>query len=137
MAQVTGAFPYDIDHLLGGRARVLFAPTTEPLPGDISDLVDMTSPYAVNGSWEDLGATRDAASYSRSIGTEGYEIQQATGLVLEEITEVSRQLQVSIAEIKPEHLQIIEEAASVGTIAAAAGVSAQKSVEFGSFTFTV
>ena len=66
MAQVTGAFPYDIDHLLGGRARVLFAPTTEPLPGDISDLVDMTSPYAVNGSWEDLGATRDAASYSRS-----------------------------------------------------------------------
>ena len=104
MAQVTGAFQYDIDHLLGGRARVLFAPTTEPLPGDISDLVDMTSPYAVNGSWEDLGATRDAASYSRSIGTEGYEIQQATGLVLEEITEVSRQLQVSIAEIKPEHL---------------------------------
>jgi hypothetical protein len=134
MAQIPGAFPYDLDGLLGGRARVLYAPDSQAIPVNIADVVDMTDPYPVNADWLDLGATRESASYSREIASSGYEIQQATGMVIEEITDVSRTMGVSIAEINPAHLQIIEEAAAVGTVAAAVGKSAQKQVKFGSFS---
>lgn len=136
MAVVPGAFPYDLDHLLGGRARVILAPASEPIPASIADVIDMETPYAVQGSWFDLGATRDSASYTKSIESEGLEIQQVSGLVLEEITDINRQIKVSLAEVKAENLKIVEESATTGTVAAAAGVSAQKSVKFGSFSDT-
>ncbi len=136
MAVVTGAFPYDLDNVLGGRARVVYAPDTEAIPTSIADIIDMTSPYEVVGDWVDLGATRDSSSYSKSIESSGYEIQQATSAVLEEITEISRQMTVSIAEIAPENLLLLEEAGAVGTVAAATLKGAQKQVKFGSFSDT-
>lgn len=133
MAIVTGEFPYDLDHLLGGRARVILAPGTQAIPDSIADVIDMETPYATQGDWFDLGATRDAASYTRSIETAGLEIQQVSGLVLEEIDSITRQLAVSLAEINQENLVVTEEG-TTGTVAAAAGVSAQKAVKFGTFS---
>lgn len=133
---VTGAFPYDLDNVLGGRARVLYAPDTESIPTSIADVIDMTSPYAVVGDWIDLGATRDSSSYSKSIESSGYEIQQATSAVLEEITDVTRTMTISIAEIAPENIVLLEEAGSIGTIAAATLKGAQKQVKVGSFSDT-
>ena len=55
--------------------------------------------------------------------------------MLEEITEITHTMEVSVAEIAPEQLAIIEVSASgVGTIAGGAGKSSQKSVKFGSLS---
>jgi hypothetical protein len=133
MALETGAFPYDKDNLLGGAARVLYAPDSEAIPTSIADVIDMETPYTSQSGWVDLGATRDAASYARGVSAEGYQIQQLSGDVLEEITEITRTMTVSIAEIKAEHLQIMEEANSIGAVAAGALTSAQESVKVGLF----
>src|SRR4051794_35345320 len=114
MAQVTGAFPYDIDNLLGGAVRVLYAPTTAALPADISDVIDMTTPYAPVTPWKDFGATKESFTYTRGFDTEGLEIQQVPGAILEDITDLSRTITVSVAELRDELLQIMEQ----GTIAA-------------------
>ena len=55
--------------------------------------------------------------------------------MIEEITEITRSIEVSFADLRPEHLKMIEEgSAAVGTVAAVASASAQKVVEFGSFS---
>jgi hypothetical protein len=136
MALTGYPFPYDVDQLLGGAVRILYAPTTEPIPTSIDDVIDMTDPYAPAGTWVDLGATRDSFSYSRGFDTSGYEIQQLAGNVIEEITDISRTIEVSFADFRPEHLAMIEGRAStvVESVAAVAGSSAQETVKFGSFS---
>jgi hypothetical protein len=139
MALSTGAFPYDIANLLGGAVRILYAdPETVAVPGDISDVIDMQSPYASQTGWTDLGATRDAFSYSRSFDTEGYEIQQVAGNVIEELTDITRSIEISFADFRPEHLKMIENAPNIDTIGPVAHAtdpaSEQKRIGFGSFS---
>jgi hypothetical protein len=141
MALTTGAFPYDINNLLGGAVRILYAddPDTTGIPDDMVDVFDVVSPYASNAGWTDLGATRDAFSYSRSFDTEGWEIQQLAGNVIEELTDITRTIEVSIADFRPEHLKMIENAPNIGDVNAvpAAGETVQKRIPFGSFTSVV
>jgi hypothetical protein len=136
MAQVTGAFPYDIDNLLGGAVRVLYAPSTVAVPTNIADVIEMVAPYTPKTGWLDLGATRDGFSYSRGFDVEGYEIQQVAGPILEEVTDITRTVTASAAEFTPEILRILEEAGTPGAQAAAAGISAQEILKFGGFTTT-
>jgi hypothetical protein len=133
MPAITGPFPYNVDNLLGGAVRVLIADATQAVPANIADIIDMVSPYAPATGWTDLGAAKDAFSYTRAFETAGYEIQQVAGPILEEITTITRTITTSVAEITPENLGIFEEAGAPLTIAAAAGQSAQKGVSFGSF----
>lgn len=133
MANTGFPFPYDVDNLLSGAVRILRAPAATAVPTDISDVIGMVSPYAALTGWTDLGATRESFSYTRGFDTEGLEIQQVAGNILEEITSITRSLQLSMAEFKPEHFQLMEGAPSVATIAAAANTGAQKKVGFGSF----
>lgn len=175
-----GAFPYDLNHLLGGATRVLYAPITADVPDGPSDIFQQTYPYnpiggayvaadvasgagsftvndgsslpasgslytilqgsgsdditftrsgntiTVTGSsltedlpegtfvhtangWRDFGATREAFNYGRNVAAQGQQIQQVSADVLEEVTDVQRTAAVSIAEIRPELLAIIEE----------------------------
>jgi hypothetical protein len=129
------AFPWNISNLLGGRIRALYAQTTEPLPAGPDDIFAQTSvanpAYAPAGTWKDFGGGRDASSYGRSIAKSGWELQQAKAAVVEQVSSVTRRLSLSIAEITPEILQIVEVAPAVGTLAAAANVSAFKEVGMG------
>ena len=136
MALTGHPFPYDLNNLLGGRVRVLFAPTSTSitLAGGIDDVIEVNGGYAAQSGWTDLGATKDSFSYSRGFDTAGWEIQQIQGNVIEEVTDITRSISVSVAEIKPEHLQLIENAPSIATISAAAGRSAQKKIAFGAFS---
>lgn len=135
MAVIQGAFPYDLDHILGGRARVLFAETSQALPTKLNDIINIQTPYAPAAGWTDFGATSEGSSYNRDMDSEGWEIEQATGAIFEEITEVNRSLDITMAEVKPETLQILENAPSISSIAAVAGTNtAQKAVKFGGFT---
>jgi hypothetical protein len=134
MALSTGPFPYDISNLLGGAARILYAETTTAVPADIADVISMVSPYTAQTGWTDLGATRDAFSYSRGFDTEGYEIQQVAGNVIEELTDITRSIEVSFADFRAEHLKMIENAPAVDAIDPVPLASAQKRVGFGSFS---
>lgn len=135
MANQGFPFPYDIGNLLGGSVRVLYAPDSQAVPADIGDVIDMVSPYAPKTGWVDLGATKEAFSYHRSFDTSGWEIQQVAGNVIEELTNLTRRIGVSIAEFRKELLRIIEgDNGSVTAIAASAGKSAQDKISFGSFS---
>src|SRR3982750_708625 len=100
MALVGYPFPYDITNLLSGAVSVLYGTpgdgtgATVDLPADISDVVDMTAPYAPKPGWTYLGATREAFSYSRGFDTEGLEIQQSETAILEEVTGITRSITV-------------------------------------------
>ena len=130
---VQGPRPYNIDHLLGGAARILISADTPlpALPANLEDIIDNTFPYAPVTGYVDFGATKEGASYTRDISSEGYEIQQTTGNVLEEITEVERTLQVSVAEFRKEHFKIMEESQAVEQVAEGATNAPQDIVKFG------
>jgi hypothetical protein len=139
---LTGApFPYDIENLLGGAVRILWAPAAgtgaASVPDSMADVIDMEDPYAAVTPWADLGATKESFTYSRGFDTSGYEIQQVAGNVIEEITDITRSIEISYADFRPEHLQMIENAPAVADVAAAAGASAQKKVAFGAFSSPV
>lgn len=100
-------------------------------------VIGMVAPYGEKTGWVDIGATADSTDYTRDMNSSGWEIEQSSSAVFEEITEVSRTLKVEVAEITPEKLRILEEAGAIGTVAAGSGWSAQKSVKFGSFSSLV
>lgn len=135
MPQVGFPFPYDINNLLSGAVSILYARIADVavLPDDISDVIGMVSPYTPKAGWNYLGATREAFSYSRGFDTEGLEIQQSQSAILEEVTDINRSLTVSMAEFNPFGFQLMENAPSVATVAAAANVSAQDRIAFGNF----
>lgn len=133
MPAVTGAFPYNVDNLLGGAVRILYAPTTVAIPDSISDVIDMEAPYAAQTGWLDFGATKEAFSYSRAFDVSGYEIQQVPGSILEDITDLTRQISVSVAELTDTTLKIIEQGSIAADVSAAAGIGSQDVIKFGSF----
>src|SRR5688572_5865610 len=133
MPAITGAFPYNVDNLLGGAVRILYAPTSVAVPEGIEDVIDMETPYAPKTGWIDFGSTKEAFTYTRSFDVSGYEIQQVPGSVLEDITDLTRSISVSVAELTPETLAIVEEGTIATDVSAAAGVSGQDVVKFGSF----
>ena len=172
-----GAFPYDLNHLLGGATRVLYTPITTAIPSGPSQIFSQTYPYNPVGAayvttdvapagtaitvndastlpatpfalqsalqsgdisvtaktgnsltvtgvtaalpagtflhtadgWRDFGATREAFVYGRNLAATGYQIQQVSADILEEVTDTQRTAAVSIAEIRPETLAIMEE----------------------------
>lgn len=125
--------PANIAKLLGGTCRVMRSPVTGAAPANLADIISLTKVAAVNSGtatapWLNFGATSDDQSYSRDVSSEGYEINERSGEVLEDITGVERTFSVSLAEITPEHLQLLEGAAAITTIAAGANKSAQKKV---------
>lgn len=134
MTLVKGSFPYDLDHLLGGRVRVLISKiTTTPaaIPVKINDVIGLEGTYDPVTKWLDVGAARDSASYSRSFSEEGWGIQQVNSDVLSDITGTARSVSLSVAEVRPDLLELIEQSPGGETVVAAVGASAQKAVPFG------
>jgi hypothetical protein len=136
MPLTTGAFPFDLDNALGGRARVLISDLSDvapvAVPTKIHDVIETVYPYPAQTGWVDLGLTLEGASYGRSFTEEGWEYQQAQSALLSEITGVARSATVSIAEIHEDTLAMIEQSPGIETIAAKNGVSiGQKAVPFG------
>jgi len=141
MATITGPFPYDVDNLLGGQVRVLYAPTSVALPTGIADVIEMIGPdYDPKTGWVDLLATKEAFSYSRGFDVSGWEIQQTAGNVIEEITDITRSVNVSVANFTTDILKILEGGSgTTSTVSATPGAAAvaegaQDVLQFGSFT---
>lgn len=139
MALTGFPFPYDINNLLGGAVRIVYAvadgATPQAVPAGMDDVFSMVSPYALKTGWTDLGATKESFSYTRGFDTEGYEIQQLAGNVIEEITDITRTIEVSYADLRVEHLSLIEGGtAAVAPVAGGANKGAQQRASFGSFS---
>ncbi len=138
MALVGFPFPYNIENLLSGAVSILYSKITGATPADIpegiEDVVLMEAPYTVQTGWTWLGATKETFTYNRGFSTEGLEIQQVAGNILEELTDINRSITVSMAEFNPFGFQLMENAPEIETLVAAAGVSAQKRIAFGSFS---
>jgi hypothetical protein len=112
---------------------VLYAPVSAPLPDSIQDVLATATPYAAVSPWTDFGATKESFTYTRSFDTEGLEIQQVPGAILEDITDLSRTITVSVAELRPELLAIIEQGTVAADAASTATSGAQDIVKFGAF----
>lgn len=121
---------YDETNLIGAGARVLYTPFATTIPVFPSDIFDGTSPYAPKTGWLDFGATSGPPVIGRNITTAGFNIQQTTTTLLEEINEIDRTLTVPIAEFSPTILALLEES-TVATYAAASKRGTGKKVAFG------
>jgi hypothetical protein len=129
-------FPHDEQNLAIGRARVLYAAIEDvAVPTSLDDVIDLEGPgYAPKEGYNDFGAAKSSASYTKGLSEQKIEIQQVDAAVFTDITETNRSIKFSIAEIKPENLQILEQAADIETIVAGPGRSAQKRVPFGAIS---
>lgn len=137
MTLVTGTLPYDIANLLGGASRVVVSDDSAALPAvptKLQDIINCTSPYLPKTGWVDIGATADATTYRRELTSEGWEIQQVNGTILEDVTDVARSMTVPMADFRPEFINMLEEASGVTSIAAATGAVSQKAVKGGTIT---
>lgn len=136
MALVQGAFPYDLNELLGGVVRVVLQPYDDAaIPDSPIDIFDQVAPYETNGDFADLGATTDDFTYGRALEVSGYEIQQVQGNVFEEVADSTRTVSVPMAQIGPAGLKIIEQQADdPELIAAALGSSAYDAVDIGTIS---
>jgi hypothetical protein len=130
--------PYNLENLIVGAVRVMWALVEDiaTVPVKIQDIVFMTAAgaYAAKTDWNEFGATSDASAYTRGMESEGVEIQQETGQIMKEITEINRAFSLTMAEIFEDNVQILENADAIEDVAAAALTGAQKSIGLGTFT---
>ena len=122
------------DNIIGGPGRLVFKPFDGTYPTTIAEVMDTADPYDLLAGWEDLGATSDGISITRSFSTQDFEVDQVVGAVDTDITSWSHSLKTNLAENTVENRQlalvggtITETAAVVGattTLTAAATVNA-------------
>lgn len=126
-------FPFSLNDIAAGPARVMYAPTTVAVPVKLSDIFDNESPYTPTTGWLDFGATSGPTQISRNITSDGFNIQQSTSTILEEITDTSRTVTIPVAELTAEVQEILEESSGIVSVAATAGTNiAQRKTPFGS-----
>lgn len=127
MARSGGRTPYDKTLALAGPARVVWAERTVALPVDLSDIVqqvaDVNGEYPTKTGWNDFGLAADAPSYSHDKDTSGLEYEQPTGILFEQLDEITRQFTAQIAEIDAAALKIIENTQTTEAIAASAAAA--------------
>jgi hypothetical protein len=107
----------------------------------VQQVADAQGEYPAKTGWNDLGLAADAPSYTHDKDTEGLEYEQPSGLLFEEITEITREITLQIAELDLDNLKLIENselstavAASAGAAAAAAKTSAYQLVHAGLYS---
>lgn len=126
-----GLNKFELNNLLKGPCSVLYAPAGTAISNLASLFEPDGEPYAPVEPFKFFGATTSGTAYSRQFQTTGYTIEQTTGNVDEDVTDVVRAVQCNFAQITPELLQMMEQAASVDTVAKAKGRSAEKQIKFG------
>lgn len=137
MAMHGGRTPYDEAGALTGPARVLYADTAQAVPTSPWDVVPPVASaggeYAALTAWKDFGLAADAPQYAHDKDSDGLDYEQPSGSLFEEITDINRSFKAQVGHIDELTMGIIENSASVTTLAAAAGKSAVKKLDIGSY----
>ncbi|GAB1809829.1 hypothetical protein [Priestia megaterium] len=109
-------------NFVGGPGRLVVADMSVAAPTKISDVMDLTDPYALKDGWKDLGATSDGISITRGWDTEDFEVDQVMGAADTDVSSFEHGLETQLAENTIENRQlalaggsIIETPAAVGT----------------------
>lgn len=110
------------DRIVGGPGRLVFKPYDGTFPESIADVMSPTAPYDLTEGWQDLGATNDGITTTRSFDTEDFEVDQVVGAVDTDITSWEHTLETNLAENSVENRKlaliggtIIESAPVLGT----------------------
>ena len=126
-------FPYSLNDIALGPARLLYAPSTVAVPTKLSNLFLQKAPYTPATGWLDGGATTGPSVIGRSFSTSGINIEQTSSTILDEITDVARTATIPVGELTSDILAILEQSGGVTTVAAGTGVDlGQTKVPFGS-----
>jgi hypothetical protein len=128
-------FPYSKLNLIKGPIRAIAAKRADlvALPEWFDDVCLMETPYTIQGEFFDFGAATNPGSYSRGHTATELTIEQDKAAVDTEVTEVTRGIQMNVAEFSPEALAILEQSPGIETVAAAPNVGGGKAVPFGTF----
>lgn len=135
---MSDVLPYSLENLAGAAIRPILLPITGDPSDDlwerIDDIFDQVAPYAVvSEDAFNVGATAGPAQVSRNLTTAGYTIEQTQDTVLEEPQTITYTVQIPMAELRPEILQVLHQG-TTEEIAAAVGRSAATKVNFGTIT---
>lgn len=93
-------------NIIGGPGRLIVKPFDNTFPEKISDVIDLTAPYDLKPGYEDLGATNDGITVSRSFDSEDYEVDQVLGAVDTDITAWNHTLTTTLAENTEKNKQL-------------------------------
>lgn len=124
--------PFDLNELAAGAVRVIVFPITKAVITTPKLAFAQVAPYAPTSTGVDVGATSGPFTYDRNLTVQSYKVEQSSSVVLETPDELIRQIHVPMAEIRPENVQMFENAAEIGSIAASANASAFQTVAAGS-----
>jgi len=105
-------FVVDQTKLVKGAARIMYAPSAETDPVKIGDVID-TSTYAAQGTWKDLGATREGIQITVNNTESGFDVDQVAGLIGTSPENWECSVSTNLAEVTLEHLVIAWEGASI------------------------
>lgn len=145
-----GFLKYSLTDLVGSAPRVLAAPSstfTVPVASGVpsiklQDIIEVVGPdYDPQTNWIDLGGAREGsgASYSRGLEEEEWKLEQTTGAVATDITDVPRTITANLSEYSVANVKnFIENAPATRSIAAVAGAGTtgaapQTGIDFGGF----
>lgn len=125
-------YKVDSNSIVGGPGRLVFREYDGEYPETISDVMDMTKPYALKAGWRDLGATSEGITIARGYDEEEFTVDQVSGAVDSDITEWTHTLETNLAENKIENRQlalagaeIIDTPSVLGTPTTTTGALAQ------------
>lgn len=105
----------DLDHnFIRGAARIMWAGATVTFPGDISDIINLSS-YDVGSGWNDLGATKTGITITVNNTEETFDVDQVYGDLDSRPTGWEVTVSTSLAEMTLAHLQLAWEGAVQGT----------------------
>lgn len=133
-----GRMPYDESGSLVGPARTLFAPVGTAVPTGlvVADVADEDGEYPPITGWYDFGLAADAPSYSHARESEGITYQQPSGDLFQQISSVTRNMELQIAHIDADTLQIVENSGAPTEVAAVTGHSGYDKINVGLYTDT-
>lgn len=107
-------FVVNQDKLVKGAGRIMYAPSSESKPTAIGDIIDTTT-YAAQGTWADLGATREGIQITVNNTESGFDVDQVAGLLLTTPDDWECSVTTNLAEVTLENMVIAWEGAAVTT----------------------
>jgi len=84
--------------ILGGPGRLVINDDISLRPTKISDVMDLTAPFALKEGWRDLGATQEGINISRGFDTEDFEIDQSVQPIDRTISSFTTSLSTTLAQ---------------------------------------
>lgn len=102
----TNVMKWNKGEILGGPGRLVVNDDISLRPTRISDVMDLTAPYALKEGWRDLGATQEGINISRGFDTEDFEIDQSVQPIDKTVSSFTTSLSTTLAQDSIQNRQL-------------------------------